>query len=126
MRSKMRQNSAKRGLMAAAAFTAGLALASGASAQALPAATYNLVTFPNGPNGSSPQFSYVAGSISTSTNNIDGVASGSASASSQYVSADVFAAGQNEGIGSATETYYFSAGWPPPSSSAGRPWSPCR
>lgn len=92
----------------AVAFTAGLALASGAMAQALPNATYNLQTFPNGPNGSAPQFSYTAGSISTSTNNVDGIASGSASASSQYVSADVTAVGQNQGIGAASEKYYFS------------------
>ena len=87
---------------------AGLALAGAASAQAFPATAYSLESFPNGPNGSSPQFSNSAGSVGTSTNNIDGVASGAASASSQYVSAEVSAAGQNEGLAGASETYFFS------------------
>jgi len=108
MGSKMHAMSARRGLLAAAVAGAGLALAGGAGAQVLPATSYFLQAFPSAPHGSDPDTSFAAGSVSGSINNQDGTASGHASASSQYVSADAAAAGNTQGLGHASETYYFA------------------
>ena len=101
-------------LALATAAASALALAAGAASasQFLPATSYSLTAFPNGPNGSHAQQITTAGSVSATTNNVDGFASGAATASSQFVSADsvsVFAPDHsNEGYGAASETYYFS------------------
>jgi hypothetical protein len=98
----------KRGALAVAAIAGGLGLAGGAIGQVLPDASYNLAAFPSAPHGSDIHLFYAPGSVTGAIDNVDGAASGFATASSQYVSAEATAAGSTQGGASASETYYFS------------------